>query len=35
MNQSIMDRSVLFVGLACIDIIAQSDDFPTEDTDQR
>lgn len=30
-----MDKRVLFVGLVCVDIIAETDGFPIEDTDQR
>ena len=30
-----MDKPVLCVGLVCLDITAETENFPIEDTDQR
>ena len=30
-----MEKSVLCVGLVCLDVIAETDGYPIEDTDQR
>lgn len=30
-----MEKKVLVVGLVCVDIVAETEGFPIEDTDQR